>query len=183
MAAYAGSDRTPVLVRSKAELRTCRRIPRGCERSQGQPEPSGPGRRRTRMLQGAGRLQGARPTAQGTPQPPRASCSAALDLTTRSPAPLRTATPLPCCPVHIPREGLQMAQAGSTIPVWGERAPYRPGACPSSASCRSSAGPGGRAPLCLLCDQPLPKLVQQVTLLKKEVVNKEACLQFLKIEV
>lgn len=161
---------------SRAEPGTCQWIVG--ERSQGWPEPPGLGRRKNpdAIFQVAGRQQGPCPTAQGVPQPALWSWTSRL-----------TGCLTPHC--RTPRHAAQfMSRDGDCK----RRTPYPPSLCRDSGPpsdqvpvplCElpgARRGPAGGAPHCLLHHYPLPKPVQQGTLLKKEVPTEEARLQFLK---
>lgn len=78
-----------------------------------------------------------------------------------------------------------MAHTVSTIPVWRERAiqvRFLSQFWKAVHGEHARAHPAGHHTTFCVIISP-PKLVQQITLKKKEVVNEEACLLFLKIEV
>lgn len=145
-------------------------------------KPSGLGRQKEAdsIFQVAGCRQGPHRTAQGTPQPPRPSCPAALDPATLSPGPLLTAVLMATRPSSRLTRGILHGSHISITPGWGERAPVRPGSCPSCVSCREH---GGRAPPRLLCDYRSPNASATGNAVRKGSSEEEPGLQFLKIEV
>lgn len=165
---------------SRAEPGTCQWIVG--KRSQGWPNPPGLGRQKNpdAIFQVAGHQQGPCPTAQGMPRPALWTWPWTSRL---------TGCPTPHC--RTPRHAAQFTSRDGDCKrltlypssLCGDSGP--PSGQVPVPLCElpeARRGPAGGAPHCLLRRYPLPKPVQQGTLLKKEVATEEARLQFLKTE-